>query len=89
MTAAPAALEAAADPFAAPSAAAGYGQSMPQGPGAAMAMDDAFAATRQAGMAEAAMGVPTGRPGWLVPVIIGLAALILGGGVTLVVMMAR
>jgi hypothetical protein len=34
-------------------------------------------------------GLPGARPGWVLPVIIGLAALLVGGGVTLLVMMAR
>jgi serine/threonine-protein kinase len=91
MAAAPAALEAAADPFAAPMGAPApmMGGGAPQGRAAAMAMDDAFAASRQAAMGEMAMGVPAGRPSWLVPVLIGLAALLVGGGVTLVLMMAR
>jgi eukaryotic-like serine/threonine-protein kinase len=31
-------------------------------------------------------GVPTGKPGWLLPVLVGLLALVVGGAVTLVVM---
>jgi serine/threonine protein kinase len=32
-------------------------------------------------------GVPMGKPGWLLPVVVGLLALVVGGAVTLVVMM--
>ncbi|MCL2448216.1 MAG: serine/threonine protein kinase [Polyangiaceae bacterium] len=32
------------------------------------------------------LGVPMGRPGWLLPLVVGLVALFLGGAVTLVVM---
>jgi len=98
MAGAPAALEAAADPFAAPPPAgggAGAPMGMPMAPpvqqqrAAAMAMDQAFGAVREDQMGVAA-GVPAGgRPGWLLPVIVGVAALVLGGGVALVVMMAR
>ncbi len=34
-------------------------------------------------------GVPSGKPGWLLPLIVGVVALLLGGAVTLVVMMGR
>ena len=57
-----------------------------------MAMDQAFQTTRQAGMDDVAQGVPGAggsRPGWLLPLVIGVAALVVGGGVTLLVMMAR
>ena len=32
-------------------------------------------------------GVPGGKPGWLLPVVVGLLALVVGGAVTLAVMM--
>jgi hypothetical protein len=35
----------------------------------------------------AAAGVPAAKPGWLLPVVVGLLALVVGGAVTLVVMM--
>ncbi len=94
MARAPAALEAAADPFAAPPPMQGQGGGgyapQPQSREAAMAMDHAFQATRQAGMDDVAQGVPSGgRPGWLLPLVIGVAALVVGGGVTLLLMMAR
>jgi hypothetical protein len=34
-----------------------------------------------------AAGVPSAKPGWLLPVVVGLLALVVGGAVTLVVMM--
>jgi serine/threonine protein kinase len=34
-----------------------------------------------------AAGIPAGQPGWLLPVVVGLLALVVGGAVTLVVMM--
>ena len=95
MMRAPAALEAAADPFAAPppmQGGAGGGHAAAPSREAAMAMDQAFQATREAGIDEVAQGVPGaggGRPGWLLPLVIGVAALVVGGGVTLLVMMAR
>ena len=49
-------------------------------------MDMAFQATREADMQYAA-GVPSGKPGWLLPVVVGLLALVVGGAVTLAVMM--
>lgn len=47
-------------------------------------MTDAFSAVREADYAP--QGVPTGKPGWLLPLIVGLLALVVGGAVTLVVM---
>jgi serine/threonine-protein kinase len=72
-------LEAAADPFAAPAGAApGYGQP-PQGArDASRAMDQAFQASREAYYDDSsAAGVPKGN-NWLLPVIVGVAALALG-----------
>jgi len=72
-------LHVAADPFA-----------MPGAPGAAspdQGMGQAFAAVREAELAP--QGVPAGKPGWLLPLIVGVVALVLGGAVTLVVMMGR
>jgi hypothetical protein len=66
------------DPFAnAPQASPSIGRGM----------DQAFAAARDADLA--AHGVPTGQPQWLLPVIVGVLALVVGGAVTLVVMMGR
>jgi hypothetical protein len=49
-------------------------------------MDQAFQAVREVEMGGAA-GVPSGKPGWLLPVVVGLVALVVGGAITLVVMM--
>jgi serine/threonine protein kinase len=75
-------LDVAADPFAAP-AAAGPGQRAlhaPERPPLATTMSDEDALPR---------GVPKGKPGWLLPVVVGLLALVVGGAVTLVVMSGR
>jgi serine/threonine protein kinase len=69
-------LGVAADPFAAPGAVQ-----------AVQGMDRSFAVTRESDVAP--RGVPTGKPGWLLPLIVGLLALVVGGAVTLVVMMGR
>jgi hypothetical protein len=50
-------------------------------------MDQAFAAARESDLM--AQGVPTGKPPWVLPVIVGLVALVVGGAVTLVVMMGK
>jgi serine/threonine protein kinase len=73
-------LAEAADPFAAPG---------PWGAGAQpdQGMAQAFAAAREADLV--AQGVPAGKPGWLLPLIVGVLALLVGGAVTLVVMMGR
>jgi serine/threonine-protein kinase len=75
----------AADPFAAPppgsASAAAYGGP----PSPDQAMSQAFAATREA---ELAAGVPA-KPGWLLPLVVGVLALVVGGAVTLFVMMGR
>jgi tRNA A-37 threonylcarbamoyl transferase component Bud32 len=89
-----AALGVAADPFAAPPPGGPMGtQPIPQQypPQYAMqmqgqqGMDMAFQATREAGLQAA--GVPSGKPTWLLPVVVGLLALVVGGAVTLAVMM--
>ncbi|MGO8994850.1 MAG: serine/threonine protein kinase [Polyangiaceae bacterium] len=82
----PRAIDVAADPFAAPDPFAG-----PAPAGVAMApaapprgMDAAFQASREADYEQATgAGLPAGRPPWLIPVIVGVAALILGGGIAL------
>jgi serine/threonine protein kinase len=77
-----AALDVAADPFAeAPLPAT----TLPMGQPAAGGMDDAFRAVRDDDALPA--GVPLGRRGWLLPVVVGVLALVVGGAVTLVVMM--
>ena len=48
-------------------------------------MDLAFQATREGELQVA--GVPAGKPTWLLPVVVGLLALVVGGVVTLAVMM--
>jgi serine/threonine-protein kinase len=58
-------------------------------------MDDAFAAVREDAVrdavrdqwAQAAAGLPGAKPGWLLPLAVGVLALVVGGAVTLVVMM--
>jgi serine/threonine protein kinase len=82
-------LDVAADPFA---AAAPY-------PEAAQTTSPATWAARPVAGAEALastmsddllpQGVPIGKPGWLLPVIVGVLALVVGGAVTLVVMSGR
>jgi serine/threonine-protein kinase len=73
----------AADPFAAPP---GQAYEQPRyGAQARQGMDAAFGAIRDADLV--AYGVPGAKPGWLLPVIVGLLALVVGGAVTLVVMM--
>jgi hypothetical protein len=69
---------AASDPFAAPGGAAVA--AMPQGAGR-VGMDAAFEQAREEDFAGA--GMPPARPSWLVPVIVGVAALVLGGGIAL------
>jgi serine/threonine-protein kinase len=84
-----ASLGVAADPFAAPSPGGGMGapQGMaPQGMAPAQGMDQAFQAIREVEVGGA-MGVPSGKPGWLLPLIVGLVALVVGGAITLVIML--
>ncbi len=72
---------AAADPFAAPAP----GQ-MGQAAAAAApprAMDAAFQQSREMDYDQSTAGVPMGRPPWLIPVAVGVAALVLGGGIAL------
>jgi serine/threonine protein kinase len=76
-------LGVAADPFATPGP-------WPEGGGPTQSeqgMAQAFAAVREADLAP--HGVPAGKPGWLLPLVVGLLALLVGGAVTLVVMMGR
>jgi hypothetical protein len=75
-----------ADPFAAPGRAAGPAPYEARYE-AIRGMDEAFGATREADLVP--QGVPSAKPQWLLPVIVGLLALVLGGAITLVVMMAR
>jgi len=77
----PAAPIAQADPFASPPrgdlASAGAG------------MQDAFAASRQAEYDASAAGLPAGRPTWVVAVAVGIAAICLGGGLALALVLAK
>jgi serine/threonine-protein kinase len=68
-----------ADPFAAPGAGSA------EAVAAADDMAAAFGAIREADMGTP--GLPSGKPPWLVPVIVGVLALLVGGVVTLSVMM--
>jgi hypothetical protein len=75
-------LAVAADPFATPGAWPAGG-----GPSPSDGMAQAFAATREADLAP--QGVPAGKPGWLLPLVVGVLALLVGGAVTLFVMMGH
>ncbi len=75
-------LAVASDPFALP-AAAPLSELRDAGRG----MDEAFGAVREADRVP--RGVPTAKRGWLLPVVVGLLALVLGGAITLVVMTGR
>jgi serine/threonine protein kinase len=76
-----------ADPFAMTAQADPFGATA-AGPGASM--QDAFAASRQAEYdAGAAAGVPAGRPTWVVAVAVGLAAIMVGGGLALALVLAK
>ena len=92
------ALEAAADPFAAPRQAQDRTMQSPGGPGqygggqAQMAghnMDQAFQAARQQQYDDMPAGIPQGRPPWIIPVIVGVVALFVGGGLAIIIALAR
>lgn len=75
-------LAAEADPFAAPPTAGASGTEM----------DRVFTAAREDAVLSSALvpqGVPAARSAWLVPVLVGLAALVVGGGLALVFVLAR
>jgi serine/threonine-protein kinase len=57
----------------------------------ARGMDQAFSAVRQAQYEDESLvaGIPQGRPAWLLPVIVGVVALLVGGGIALVFALAR
>lgn len=86
-----ASLGVAADPFAAPvpapfgQPAAGAMMPPADGYGQRQGMDQAFQAVREGELGAA--GIPGGKPGWVLPLVVGLVALVVGGAVTLVVMM--
>jgi serine/threonine-protein kinase len=73
------------DPFAPPPSIGG--SIVSDQPSLGRVMDQAFAATRDADVR--ALGVPGEKPPWLLPVLVGLVALVVGGAVTLLVMMTR
>ncbi len=73
----------AADPFAAPPAGA-FG---PRPEYAEHGMNRAFGAVYEAELVP--QGVPMDKPSWILPVVVGLLALVVGGAVTLAVMMGR
>jgi serine/threonine-protein kinase len=88
MTAKVAPVAVSADPFAMASGGGGFaGGGLAERPSLGRGMDQAFAAARQGELV--AQGVPAGKPQWLLPVVVGLLALVVGGAVTLVVMMGR
>jgi serine/threonine-protein kinase len=86
------AVDVAADPFAAKDPFAGSapmtGAGAPSNAPSARGMDAAFQAAREAEVGVAA-GVPTGRPAWLMPVAVGLAALVVGGGIAIFMAMGH
>jgi eukaryotic-like serine/threonine-protein kinase len=84
-------LEAVADPFAADPFALERPASGAASKQAAANMDRAFEAVRGADLEAQglAAGVPSGKPNWLLPVLVGLAALLVGGGTALAIMMMR
>jgi serine/threonine-protein kinase len=75
---------AARDPFGAPAATAGGSTSLAEPLSARQGMDQAFGAARESELVP--MGVPSGKPNWLLPLIVGVVALLVGGAVTLAVM---
>jgi serine/threonine-protein kinase len=75
-----AALDVAGDPFAAPGGAAAAAPKSGNG-----AMDAAFGAVREAEFEP--QGLPGKKPGWVLPVVVGVVALVVGGAVTVVLMM--
>jgi hypothetical protein len=78
------ALDVAADPFAAPPVASTLPMVQP-GADVRQGFERPFPAGGEAEFDLA--GLPSAKPGWLLPVIVGLLALVVGGAVTLVVMM--
>ena len=99
----PKALEAAADPFAAPrpgqdrtmQSPHGYGQQSQQsqqghqGHQAGHQMDQAFQNVRDAQYGDdGPAGIPMGRPPWIIPVIVGVVALFVGGGLAIIIALA-
>ncbi len=89
LSAAPARLRAEADPFAAPpgSTTLGPATTTPATLASGSAMDQAFTTARDGDLV--AVGLPLGRPPWVVPVLVGLAALLVGGGLALLFVLVR
>jgi serine/threonine-protein kinase len=80
-----------ADPFASPPVGVGGGGISPavatQAGAPSARMEQAFAA---AGVeASAPLSVPLGRPLWVIPLVVGVLALVVGGGLALVLRLAR
>jgi hypothetical protein len=50
-------------------------------------MEQAFAAVREDEFSQGVPGLPSAKPAWILPLAVGVLALVLGGAVTLVVMM--
>jgi hypothetical protein len=78
------ALDVAGDPFAAPPVPSTLPMRQP-GADVRQAFDQPFPGGGDVGLELA--GIPAAKPGWLLPVVVGLLALVVGGAVTLVVMM--
>jgi serine/threonine-protein kinase len=74
-----------ADPFAQPAVA--QSSAVPPVRMTGSAVDGAFAAMHESEFAP--VGVPSGRAPWVIPVVVGLAALVVGGGLALVFVLAR
>ena len=81
----PQAAMAQADPFASPAGGSAGGPASMGGQG----MQDAFAAARAAEYGDASAGLPPRRPAWVLAVAVGVAALLVGGGIALAMMLAR
>ena len=65
----------------------GYGAGSAQAAG--QNMDLAFQATRAAQYDDVPAGIPQGRPPWIIPVIVGVVALFVGGGLAIIIALAR
>jgi serine/threonine protein kinase len=76
-------LAVAGDPFASPTQGGG-GVSLAEPVSVGRRMDQAFGAVAEGDLEP--MGVPKGTPAWLLPLVVGLLALLVGGLVTLAIM---
>jgi serine/threonine protein kinase len=81
-------LDVGVDPFGAPPADPGFGSTQLVAPGAAPQRPLGVAAT-MSDVDLAPRGVPAGKPAWLLPVVVGVLALVVGGALTLAVMAGR